>query len=35
MGEDEAVFFHETLLRSGYLHSGECVSSGRWMKEPE
>jgi hypothetical protein len=35
MTEEEAVFFHDTVMFSSWTKQGETVASGRWMKEPE
>jgi len=34
MNEDEAVFFHDLVMLTGYkLSTDELISSGRWVKE--
>lgn len=36
MREDEALFFHDTLIRSTWLlKTDEIVASGKWFKEKE
>ncbi len=34
MTEEEAIYFHERFLRSGYhVPEDDCVSSGKWSKD--
>ena len=35
MTEEEALFFHDTIMRSTWTHQGEVVTSGIWVKEKE
>ena len=32
MREDEAVFFHHTIMQSNWIREGEAVSSGTWER---